>query len=123
MRLSPSAKVEYDALIARTDNISRAQARQLQRYLERFCNHEPHRMVEDHYRHEGSHSDGRPGGKKVPVWAFKPDGWRLYGAVMTVKSRKTFVGVDVDPAKKKNKVDQSRLKAVGLLIGDLIEWK
>jgi hypothetical protein len=122
VRLSPSARVEYDALMARKDNVSRGQARQLFRYFERFCNNEPHKLIDEHYRHEGNHSDGRPGGKKVAVYAFKPDGWRLYGAVLTVQNRKCFVGVDVDPAKKKMKVDQSRLKNAALLIGELDEW-
>lgn len=79
-------------------------------------------MIEEHYRHEGSHPCGRPGGKKVSVWAFKPDGWRLYGAVLIVGNKKCFVGVDVDPAKKKQKVDQARLKSVALMVGEFDEW-
>ncbi|WP_157790212.1 hypothetical protein [Bradyrhizobium japonicum] len=122
VRLSPKARAEYDALMSRADNVSRAQARQLQRYMQRFCGSEPHKMIEEHYRHEGSHPCGRSGGKKVAVWAFKPDGWRLYGAVLKVGNKKCFVGVDVDPAKKKQKVDQARLRSVALMIGEFDEW-
>jgi hypothetical protein len=122
VRLSPKAKEEYDALQARTDAIGRGQKQQLRRFIERFCSCEPHRLPQEHYRFEGRHPDGSGG--KVAIYAFKPHGWRLYGAVLAVgKDAKCFVGVDVDPAKKKDKTDQAMLRSVALLIADLDEWK
>jgi hypothetical protein len=118
--LSPKAKAAYNALKAGTDMMSVRQRTQLDRYMERFCASEPHYMTDTHYRKEGNHPDGNGG--KVPIWAFKPDGWRLYGAVLIVDGKKTFVGVEVDPAKKQRKADQSLLKSAALIIGGLQEY-
>jgi hypothetical protein len=121
VRLSPAAREEFDALLKRTDNTSRGQARQLARYMEKFCTRQPHGLIQEHYRYEGKYPDGRGG--NIQVWVFKPDGWRLYGAVTNIEGKKCFVGVHVDPVKKRNKVDQALLRSVALMISEIDEWR
>lgn len=122
VRLSVEAKAAYDELKAGKSELAVRQYKQLTRYFERFCNSEPHRMTKEHYRSEGNHPDGQCQGGKVQIWAFKPKGWRLYGAVLQIDEKKCFVGVKVDPAKKQDKADVELLKAAAIAIGKLNEY-
>ncbi|WP_125901156.1 hypothetical protein [Methylobacterium indicum] len=79
-------------------------------------------MVQEHYRSEGQHPAKNGTNDKVAIWAFKPDGWRLYGAVLLVDGQKCFVGVKVDSAKKQNKPDREMLRRAAEIIGELTEF-
>jgi hypothetical protein len=46
----------------------------------------------------------------------------MYGAVLTVEGEKCFVGVRVDPDKKKDRADRSLLEAAARDIGALPEY-
>jgi hypothetical protein len=50
--------------------------------------------------------------------AFKTFKCRLYGFVRTVKGTKTFIIVDIDPAKKKDKADPGILKRAKSRVDD-----
>jgi hypothetical protein len=58
----------------------------------------------------------------VAVWTFKGWQWRLYGAILKVMGRRCFVGVDVDPNKKKDRADQAKLKSSAKAIAELDEY-
>lgn len=100
VRLSPRAKGEFDKINAATHELAIKQARELERFMGRFCNfpkpnlgdekYKPN-LGDEKYKKEGDFSDGSGG--KVAVYVFKPFKWRLYGAVLNVKGRKCFVGV------------------------------
>ena len=123
IRLSPKAKLAYDDLQAGRDEKSIKTRRQLARYLEEFCENEPPRLADTHYKKEGSYFNGLPGGGRVAIWTFKPWQWRLYGAVLIVEGRKCFVGMEVDPDKKQDKADKDTLVAAALAIGKLEEYR
>jgi hypothetical protein len=119
--LSPKAKEEYDAVLAGTDERSVRRRTRLTRYFAQFCEHEPHRLKDEAYKHEGAFSDGQGG--TVAVSVFKAWQWRLYGAVLQVGGRKCFIGVLVDPEKKQDRADQAMLKAAALRVAELAEYK
>lgn len=58
----------------------------------------------------------------MQVFAFKAWQWRLYGGLTTINKVRYFVGVVVDPSKKKDKADQAILKKAAKLLGELEEF-
>jgi hypothetical protein len=119
--VSDDVKVQYDAVLNGTDVQSVKRRTQLNRYLKEFCSNEPHRLSDLQYKKEGNYKDGH--GKTVAIWTFKPTAWRLYGAVLKVNGKKAFVGVEVDPSKKRDKANKKLLESAALLIGKLEEHK
>ncbi|MEE8630224.1 MULTISPECIES: hypothetical protein [Methylobacterium] len=93
----------------------------LKKHFEEFVTNGPARLGEDHFRREGAFADGR--GASVAIWVFKVWQWRLYGAILPIRGVQCFVGVKVDPSKKRNKADQDLLKAVAKEIGGLAEYR
>jgi hypothetical protein len=61
---------------------------------------------------EGKHKSGQPGMPDVAVFAFKHDQYRCYGGFLQYGSRKCFVCIEADEAKKQNKADAALLKRV-----------
>jgi len=58
----------------------------------------------------GNEGRATQGTINVLIQAFKTHKVRLYGAEMQIEGRRTFVIVEVDPAKKQNKADPTILK-------------
>jgi hypothetical protein len=120
IRLSPVALREFEKVRAGTDERSIKRKRQLSRYFEEFCNHEPHRLDDEKFKKQDNLVDGRGG--QVSVWEFKPWQWRLYGAILHVDGKKCFVGVKVDPEKKTDRADRALLEAAAREISTLSEY-
>jgi hypothetical protein len=121
IRLSPSAKKEYDKLESSKDPNAIRQRTQLKKFFERFCSHGEAGLSPEQFKREGTYPGHNR--RKIGIWCFKPWQWRLYGAILEVMGKKTFVGVRVDPAKKQNKADQALLKAAANAIAELEEHK
>lgn len=119
VRLAPAALKEYRKLTNGRHELSVRQYRQLKRYMDNFCETGGKSLNDEQYKREGLFSDGKGG--RVSVWTFKPFKWRLYGSVLNVAGKQTFVGVRVDPAKKQTKADRTELEAAAKLIGQLRE--
>jgi len=49
-------------------------------------------------------------GKSIAVCVFKDGQARLYGASFMLDGKETFICSEIDPAKKRNKADQEKLK-------------
>lgn len=64
------------------------------------------------FRSEGRYPTGQPGAKEVQVFAFKAFQCRIYGVTRTVNSVDTFIGLDINPRKKQDKVSDAFLRAV-----------
>lgn len=110
--LSEGALNEYWALKERAERNEQNSAkawRQLVKYFNRFCDHGHQKMLEEHFKSEGSYPMGN--GKKVQIYAFKPHQWRLYGTVCNYQGFISFVGTKVDPSKKSNKADRAIMEA------------
>jgi hypothetical protein len=120
--MSPAEKAAYDQAIANEDEISVRRRTHLKRYFSEFCENDDfhRRLNERQFKNEGKFSDGRGG--KTTIWTFKAWQWRVYGAILTVKERRCFVGVKVDPDKKQDRADRNILKATAKVIGSLIEY-
>ena len=120
VRMPASIYAAYRQAIDGTDEISVKRNTQLQRYFTEFCdNDDYHRRLSDQkFKKEGNFSTG-VADKKVAIFEFKAWQWRLYGAIMTVNKRRAFVGVVIDPNKKKDKADRAKLVQAAKLIGEL----
>lgn len=121
VRLAPEIYSEYQRLFEGNDTLSRKQRTHLTRYLQRFCELGPQSLNEEKFKFEDSFSDGL--GRQVPVYAFKPYQWRLYGSILTVGGKRCFVGVRIDPSKKQNKANQGLLKSAAEDIARLAEYR
>ena len=121
VRLSPQAKEEYDKIRDGTHDLAIRQFRELERYMARFCESLTPSFGPEQYKKEDNLSDGLNG--KVAIYEFKPRKWRLYGAVLKVDGRKCFVGLRVDPAKKKDKADMRALRLTALDVGRMKEYR
>ena len=116
--LSDEAMTEYNELqrrAKRNEQNSVKAWRQLQNYMMRFCDHGHRKMLEEHFKSEGSFPKGR--GTNVQVYAFKPYQWRLYGTVCSYEGYTSFLGVKVDPSKKRDKADRAILTAAANALG------
>jgi hypothetical protein len=120
VRLSPDAHAEYQRLFQRNDKLSKQQRTHLKRYFERFCQLGPQSLGPEKFKLEDRFADGKGG--NVAVYAFKPFKFRVYGGVLAVGGKNTFVGTRTDE-KKQDDADRETLKATASDIADLIEYK
>jgi hypothetical protein len=123
VRMSPEAEAHYLEVIEGKDEISVKRKVQLARYFREFCEnaHFSRRMSDQKFKNEGNFPDGH--GTQVTVWTFKSWQWRLYGAILRTGGKICFVGVKVDPAKKRDRADQQMLKATAKAIAALAEYR
>jgi hypothetical protein len=121
--MSPAAAEHYLQVLGGTDEISLKRKVQLARYFREFCEnvHFFRRLSEQKFKNEGNFPDGR--GTQVAVWTFKSWQWRLYGAILRMHGKTCFVGVLVDPAKKRDSADQQMLRASAKAIAALAEYR
>lgn len=96
------AKSEYAALLARNDANSRKAAIQLPRYFGRYANGQ--RLSDQQFKPQGQKRSGQ---HTMQVWEFKGFQYRIYGVVVNVAGKRTFIGTEPDPKKKDNKADAS----------------
>ncbi|HZP18761.1 MAG TPA: hypothetical protein VFB16_01010 [Bauldia sp.] len=120
IRLAPTAYAAYVAARAGTDKISMQRKAHLERYFREFCEHNPHRLTDEKFKKEQTFATAHG---KVAVWAFKAWQWRLYGSILTVAGKRTFVGTRVDDSKKQNKANKTLLKLAADDIARLIEFQ
>jgi hypothetical protein len=115
-------KNQYQQATENEDEISVKRKTQLIRFFTEFCEHDDfHRRLNDkQFKNEGKFRDGNGG--RATIWAFKAWQWRIYGSIMTIKGRRCFVGVKIDPDKKQDRADQNTLKATAKIIGALAEY-
>ena len=69
---------------------------------------------------EGRHSSGQASIPDVQVLAFKHDQYRCYGGYLSYGSKRTFVCIEADNAKKQNKADYALLERVAKRLGALM---
>ena len=118
VRLSDEAKHAYDELKARTDQTGMKQTTLIGRYFGRFAELGPTRLDNPKmFKAQGKFRDGT--GKKVQVFEFKAYQWRVYGVLKDVGGTRCFVGMCVDPDKKKDKADRSILERCARMSSDL----
>lgn len=124
IRLAPETYVDYMQAIDGNDKISIQRRTQLSRYFREFCDHAHFfkRLSELKFKNEGNFAVGNSSQMTATVWAFKAWKWRLYGAILQVDARRCFVGVNVDPNKKKDKADPKMLRDTAHKIGALLEF-
>lgn len=123
VRMSDGVAEEYEQAIVNLDEISVKRKTHLQRSFGEFCENDDFtkRLSEQKFKREGNFPDGLGG--RVTIWTFKGWQWRLYGAILRVMGRRCFVGLDVDPNKKKDRADQQKLKSTAKAIGKLKEYQ
>jgi hypothetical protein len=123
VRMSPAAEAHYREVLEGKDEISLKRKVQLARYFQEFCDnvHFFRRLSDQKFKNEGNFPDGR--GTQVTVWTFKSWQWRLYGAILRTSGKTCFVGVNVDPAKKRDRADQQMLRATAKEIATLAEYR
>ena len=121
VRLAPEVHAEYTRLFESNDTLSRQRRTHLSRYFQRFCELGPQSLNEEKFKFEDSFSDGY--GRQIPVYAFKPFKWRLYGGILTVGGKRCFVGVRIDPSKKQDKANQGLLRSAAEDIARLAEYR
>lgn len=121
--LSPAAEAEYRQVLEGTDEISVKRRVQLDRYFRTFCDmvHFFKHLSDQKFKNEGNFPDGKGG--QVAVWTFKSWQWRVYGAILQIEGRRCFVGMLVDPAKKRDKADQKMLKNTAKGVAELSEYR
>jgi hypothetical protein len=122
VRMTEDVYDEYMQAIDGNDKISVKRSARLTRYFGEFCNNMDYymRMGQDKFKKEGNFPDGNGG--VVAVWEFKAFQWRLYGGVTEVGGRRCFVGVAVDPDKKRDRADQQLLAAAAKRLGGFFEF-
>lgn len=120
VRLAPAIHAQYRELFEKNDDISKKRRRHLERYFQRYCDIGRQALDDEKFKFEDSFPDET--GRQVPVYAFKSFQWRLYGGILTVNGKRCFVGVRIDPSKKKDKADQQLLRAAANDIADLLEY-
>ena len=120
IRLSANVHAEYQHLFQCNDDPSKKQRTHLARYFERFCELGPQRLGEEKFKLEDRFPDGKGG--TIAVYAFKPFKLRVYGGILRVGGKTTFVGTRTNE-KKQDKANRELLKAVASDIADLVEYK
>ncbi|KQZ32161.1 hypothetical protein ASD50_13805 [Mesorhizobium sp. Root552] len=100
--LIDEAKSEYEKLLARTDANSRRAAAQLPRYFLRYS--QGLRLSDEQFKPQGQKSSGK---HTLQIWEFKGYQYRIYGVVVEVGKKRTFIGTAADPSKKNNKANPS----------------
>ena len=122
VRMSPGVAAQYMQDTENNDELSVKRKTHLERYFREFCDNDDYgrRLSDEKFKKEGNFRDGM--GAQVAIYAFKAWKWRVYGAVMTVEHRRCFVGVVVDPEKKRNKADRAKLESAARAIANLAEY-
>lgn len=123
IRMSPEVARQYREDTENKDELSVKRKTHLERYFREFCDNDDYgrRLNDEKFKKEGNFRDGR--GSQVAIYAFKAWKWRMYGALMTVAQRRCFVGVTVDPEKKRNKADRAKLESAAKAIAELAEYR
>jgi hypothetical protein len=123
VRMSPEAEAHFRQVLEGKDENSVKRKVQLMRYFREFCDNAlfSRRLSDQKFKNEGNFPDGR--GTQVVVWTFKSWQWRLYGAILRTAGKTCFVGVKVDPTKKRDRADQQMLKATAKAIAGLAEYR
>lgn len=98
--LVDEALVEYNALVLRTDANGRKAAVQLPRYFKRYA--DGNRLSDQQYKPQGRKKSGHCA---MQIWEFKGFQYRIYGVVVDVGGKRSFIGTSTDPGKKNNKAD------------------
>lgn len=122
VRMTDVVYKEYRQAIEKADKMSVKRRTRLGRYFGEFANNVDYynRMGQDKFKKEGNFPDGNGG--MVAVWEFKAFQWRLYGGVAEVEGRRCFVGVAVDPDKKRDRADQELLAIAAKRLGAFREF-
>jgi hypothetical protein len=113
---------EYVQAIEGNDKLSVQRRIRLGRYFAEFSNNVDYfnRMGQDKFKKEGNFPDGSGG--EVAVWEFKAFQFRLYGGIAEVQERRCFVGVAIDPNKKRDRADQILLATAARRLGGFCEF-
>ncbi|MCY1642110.1 hypothetical protein [Methylorubrum sp. SL192] len=119
--LAPKALAEWQALERGRNREDIKRRVKLRKHFDEMAANGPGRLNDEQFKREGSFPDGAGGA--VSIWVFKVWQWRLYGAFVTIEGAQCFVGVRVDPSKKRDRADQDLLKAVAKEIGGLVEYQ
>lgn len=116
--LSDEAKHEYDVLCARADDTGIREARTINRYFERFAAMGPEGLDNPKMMKPADRfKDGT--GKQVQVFAMKAYEWRVYGVRRHHNGEPSFVGLCVDPDKKRDKADRALMEKCARLSSGL----
>lgn len=70
------------------------------------------RLLPEAFRSEGRYPTGRPGSREVQVFVFKAFQCRIYGVTRVLDGCEAFVGIEINPRKKQDKVSPGFLRAV-----------
>lgn len=110
--LSDEAKREYETLCARSDELGLRESTTIKRYFRRFADLGPSGLdIPSQFKPQGRVKVGT--GKRVQVFAMKATQWRVYGVHRNHRGAPAFVGLCVDPDKKKDKADPALLAKCG----------
>lgn len=102
-----NACVAIDAdLLKELKEIDEKKLARLLRIMELWCGGQ--QLTAEQYN--GNEGRARRGDLNVMLQAFKTHKVRLFGIVMRIDRKRTFLIVDLDPAKKQNKADPNILK-------------
>lgn len=123
LRMTEVVYDEYLQAIDGNDKTSVKRKTRLGRYFAEFVNNMDYhdRLGQDKFKKEGNFPCGHPGGD-VAVWEFKAFRWRLYGGIEEVDGRRCFVGVAVDPDKKRDRANQQLLTIAARRLGSFSEF-
>lgn len=123
VRLSPSVMDRYLKAIEGTDEISVRRKTHLGRYFKTFCEQKEFTkfLGEEKFKKQGSFRTSK--GVTVAVWEFKAWQWRVYGGIFSVVGKRTFVGVEVDADKKKDKADRAKLLSAAEILAGLTDYR
>ena len=78
----------------------------------------PGNLTKDNFRSEGRFHTGGKSGKEILICAFKAYQVRVYGG--KIPNVDCFICTEIDPAKKKAKADQGKLKRAAEKLGRFI---
>lgn len=123
LRMTEDVFGSYMQAIGGNDKISVQRRTRLRRYFAEFVDNRDYhaRLGQDKFKKEGNFPAGHPGGE-VAIWEFKAFQWRLYGGIAEIESRRCFVGVAVDPDKKRDRADQELLRIAARRLGAYSEF-
>lgn len=111
-----SACVAIDAaLMKELDDIEPKKLSRLIRIMEIWCLGQ--QLTTEQFN--GNEGRAKRGDLNVMLQAFKTHKVRLFGFVMKLERKRTFLIVDLDPAKKQNKADPNILKRAH---GRALDW-
>jgi hypothetical protein len=103
-----SIRKEYDSLDDRKKG-------KLNAIMRLWCERGPQALTPEMF----NSNEGRTSQRSIMLQAFKTFKVRLYGFTGQVGSKRTFVIVDADPAKKQNRADPKILKRAKRRVDDL----